>query len=673
MLYWLQNTQRRSSTLRKVIDRIRSSLESEVVIQTAVNEVATLLDLDSCVFFCCDLINQHVRILHECSRVTEQSSIRKNYTIAELEGLAPSLLRQDLVASGVVLGADMWRAVVRWVSQLRRPQVPTVAYLFGFPSYLLIPVRQQQPNAIGYLACLVRRSRLWTVADIEFMQSVAQQLEIALHQARLYEQTQRQAQREHLVNQITTQTRQSFDLEIILTEAISQLLEALQADRCLVHLVEPLDPSPSSPSSRSSTAFRRKHLYETCREPFAPSIADFDTDGPITRWVIQHRQPVVIPDVANDPRIGVNNTEYQRAEIKSSLVIPVQANDTLYGILYLNQCSSTRYWSEFDQQLAHAVADQLAISIQQAHLYARTQQQAIASAAQAQRLAETLRELQATQARLIQSEKMSSLGQLVAGLAHEINNPISFIYGNVPYIKDYIHDLLRLLEAYRTAYPQPAATVQAVMDDIELDFILGDLSHIISSMAAGAERIRQIVKALRNFSRLDEVGSKVVDIHDGLESCLSLISQQLEGILVIRDYGNLPSVECYPGLLNQVFMGLLMNALEALQALDTDPKRLTLRTEAVSDSEGEQHRVRITIANSGPSIPPEVQSKMFDPFFTTKAVGQGSGLGLAISYQIVVNQHHGQLECHSEPGKDTEFIVEIPVKSKPSRHLTVLR
>ncbi len=669
MLYRLRHAQHKSSTLRHVIDRIRSSLESGIVVQTAVDEVATLLELDCCAFFWCRASDRQIQVIQEHMRPEQQPSLLGHHSFDGLGTVVDSLLRHELIASGIVLGASGLHTFIRRLVRLHNRQPHATSSVLGFTSYLLIPVHQA-PAQLGYIACLVRRSRQWSVSDIEFMQSIAQQLEIALQQARLYEQTQRQAQRERLVNQITTQTRQSFDLETILTEAIAQLLEALQADRCLVHLVEPPSSSATTTESRSGKAFRRKHLYETCREPFPPSINDFDTDGPITRWVIQNRQSVVISDVTNDPRIGSNNAEYQQAQIKSSLVIPVQARDTLYGILYLNQCSQVRYWSEFDQHLAQAVTDQLAISLQQAHLYARTQQQAIASAAQAQCLAEALRELQTTQARLIQSEKMSSLGQLVAGLAHEINNPISFIYGNLPYVKDYLHDLVRLLEAYQTAHTPPAPIVQAVLDEIDLDFLQRDLSNIIASMASGAERIRQIVIALRNFSRLDEVGRKAVDIHEGLESCISLITHQLEGITIVRHYGKLPPVECYPSLLNQVFMGLLMNAADALhswkaenQVQDQTPaKSITIVTEMLVDSAEGKHRVRVTIANNGPPIPPEIQSKIFDPFFTTKDVGQGKGLGLAISYQIVVNQHHGQLECRSQPGQDTEFVVELPVR-----------
>jgi GAF domain-containing protein len=271
-----------------------------------------------------------------------------------------------------------------------------------------------------------------------------------------------------------------LDTETILTEAIAQLLEALEVDRCLVHLVEDLSNSEivelnpenalslagvqSAIATTRGDVFRRKHLYEVCRPPLSTSIDDFDTHGPITQWVIQNRQLVMIPDIAQDERIGQANLEYQKAQIKSSLVIPVQANGVLQALLYLNQCSHIRYWSKNDHKLAQAVADQLAISLQQAYLYTRTQQQAAHSAKQAQKMSAMIEELRLTQAQLIHSEKMSSLGRMVAGVAHEINNPVNFIYGNIPYVENYVSDLIRLVQAYQTYYPQPEAPIQKLAE-----------------------------------------------------------------------------------------------------------------------------------------------------------------------------------------------------------------
>ncbi len=289
---------------------------------------------------------------------------------------------------------------------------------------------------------------------------------------------------------------------------------------------------------------------------------------------------------------------------------------------------------------------------------------------QAQQLARALKELQQTQAQLIQTEKMSSLGQMIAGVAHEINNPVSFIHGNLEYVKKYTQNLLSIIRLYEHGYPK--SKIQEESEEIDLEFVMADLPKTLESMKVGTERIRQIVLSLRNFSRKDEADMKEVDIHQGIDSTLLILQNQLKAkpdrpeIVVVKNYGTLPKVECYAGQLNQVFMNIISNAIDAFdnynktrsaQEIHDNPNRITIHTEVAHP-----HWVTIGIADNGSGMAEEVKQRVFDPFFTTKPVGKGTGLGLLISYQIIVDKHGGRLKCFSELGKGTEFLIEIPVQ-----------
>lgn len=278
-------------------------------------------------------------------------------------------------------------------------------------------------------------------------------------------------------------------------------------------------------------------------------------------------------------------------------------------------------------------------------------------------------ELRRTQLKLAQEEKMSSLGQLVAGIAHEINNPINFIYGNLIHAQNYITDLLNLLRLYENHTINPIPEVQAFSSNIELEFIKQDLPHLLSSMAMGTERVEQIVRSLRLFSRLEDKESQLFNLHDGIDSTLIILSHRLKAsptrpiINIIKEYGDIPLVECYAGRLNQVFMNLLANAIDALEesvvnGKITDELIIWIRTKVIN----EEKSILIEIADNGTGIPPEVQQSIFEQFFTTKPLGKGTGLGLAIAHEIIVEKHGGTLRVNSTPGKGAQFLITIPIQ-----------
>jgi len=288
-------------------------------------------------------------------------------------------------------------------------------------------------------------------------------------------------------------------------------------------------------------------------------------------------------------------------------------------------------------------------------------------------LKNTLQNLQRAQGQMI-AEKMSSLGQLVAGVAHEINNPINFIHGNINHLSDYTHNLLELIQLYQTEFPHSTSTIQDKINDIDLEFINEDIFKILSSMTVGTERIREIVKSLRTFSRLDEAEVKQVDIHEGIETTLLILQHRLAAnakhpeIEVIRNYGKLPLVECYSGQLNQVFMNILINAIDAIEQVKAQrsfeqiyqhPSQITICTSAIN-----LDWVEIAIADNGLGMSADIQQRIFEPFFTTKPVGKGTGMGLSISYQIIIDKHHGKLNCFSNVGEGTKFVIQIPVRQE---------
>ncbi|MCW6051100.1 type IV pili methyl-accepting chemotaxis transducer N-terminal domain-containing protein [Lyngbya sp. CCAP 1446/10] len=311
--------------------------------------------------------------------------------------------------------------------------------------------------------------------------------------------------------------------------------------------------------------------------------------------------------------------------------------------------------------------EQFEIDLKQVELYQESCAATSKAEAQAAQIDSALRELKQTQAQLLHSEKMSSLGALMASIVHEINNPVSFIYGNLSHAEIYTQDLLYLLRLYREYYPNPCAEIQDQIEEMDLEFLVEDLPKVMSSMQMGSIRIREIVKSMGSFSRTDNSNMTPCDLHDSIDSTILILRNRLNAkkdrceIQIVKNYEKLPGVECYAGQINQVFMNLISNAIDALEEVaENQPNaqlKISIRTEVVGCD-----RVRVRIADTGSGMTAEVKKRMFEQFFTTKAIGRGTGLGLSIVYKILVENHRGTLRCESEPGKGTEFIIELPIQ-----------
>ncbi|MGI0485006.1 GAF domain-containing protein [Pantanalinema rosaneae CENA516] len=536
--------------------------------------------------------------------------------------------------------------------------------IVAFAGYPLV----LEDQLIGVMALFSRQPLTSAIQTV--MESLVNSIAVAID--RTWAREALLDSREALLFRLANQIRNSLDLDTILGKAVNEIRALLQIDRC--HFLWCW-----ADSNQSVLA-----ITHEAKLPELPSLVGEcpETQAkPLSEQVLSLNL-VRIDDVATDVNLNQPiRTVLQDLGITSQLLLPVETRSGQLGAIMCSHSSGMRSWSDREVELLQAVVDQIAIAIDQAELYAQTRAAAFAAQTQAQQLSQALHNLKQTQSQLIQSEKMSSLGQMVAGIAHEINNPVNFITGNLTHASNYIRDLLELVDLYHEHVPDTIPQIREYEEDIDVNFIAEDLPKLLSSMMLGAERIRQIVLSLRNFSRLDEAEMKPVDVHEGIDSTLLILQSRLKptgsgsAVQIIKEYGNLPKVECYAGQLNQVFMNVLANAIEALDdARDnarshqettpgfTDPK-IRIQTTQLDDD-----RVRISIQDNGVGMTEEVRKNLFDPFFTTKPVGKGTGLGLSISYQIVVEKHGGSFACFSEPGRGAEFRIEIPIKPMRCRN-----
>ncbi len=345
---------------------------------------------------------------------------------------------------------------------------------------------------------------------------------------------------------------------------------------------------------------------------------------------------------------------------------PIFYQGKFIGILYLENNLATGAFTSDRVTILNLITSQAAISLENSRLYQQAQDYG-------KQLEISLSDLKHMQLQLVQSEKMSTLGGLVSGIAHEINNPIGFITGNLEPAKEYIQDLLGLIDLYQQYYPEPIAEITKKIRALDLEYVREDLPKLIASMQEGVNRIYDVSVSLRTFSRADTQKAITCNIHEVIDSTILILKHRLKAsnsrpaIEIVKKYGDLPPVQCFPGQLSQVFMNLIANAIDALEdsnmgrsmeEIKANPNFITIITKPSED----QDNIVIQIKDNGPGMTPEVKQKIFDHLFTTKPVGKGTGLGLAICYQIVTEKHSGIIECISYPGEGTEFIIQIPVK-----------
>jgi signal transduction histidine kinase len=649
-----------------VITRIRESLDLETIFQTTVAEVRCLLKVDRvAIFRLYPELNWEGEFVCEDIGAGERSVLGERVTDHCFAERFAHLYEEGRVSTITDIYTENYPDCYLQLLEQFQVRASVIAPLM-------------KGKSLWGLLCIhqCHEPRIWEYLDTEFVGHVATHLGVAIQQTAYVSHVKKQAlqlaqalkqkrvaERQKTLTNTINKIRQSLDIETIFETTTQETLQLFQADRVVIYR---FNPDWGGEFIAESLALGWQPIV-TLNPHFADTFFQ-ETQGGRYRY----HESLAVDNIyeAGYPSCYVSFLE--KLEVKAYMIAPIFQRDDLWGLLAVYQNSQFRHWLKDDVDLLAQIGLQLGVALQQAELLEQTRSQAEA-------IKNTFQKLQQTQMQLFQNEKMAGLGQLVAGVAHEINNPVNFICANLKHVNAYAQDLLDLLKLYQDCYPHPLEVIEERQQEIDLDFMIEDFTKILSSMKLGTDRIVQLVLSLRNFSRKDQGKTQAVNIHEGIESTLLILQHRLRenfkrgGIELVKNYGSLPLIECYPAQLNQVFMNILSNAIDALedvmksdqvtQITEGDLWRPTLQIETrLIQTEEASQSVAISIRDNGVGIPQEVKENIFNPFFTTKPAGKGTGLGLSISYQIIVEKHQGQLKCLSELGQGTAFSIEIPVK-----------
>ncbi|MEH2362452.1 GAF domain-containing protein [Nostoc sp.] len=653
----LQRSMERQQALARIIAKMRQSLDVSTIFRTTTEEVCQLLKSDRL-------------------SVYRFNANWGGEFVSDYESANPQWQRNGKLGVGIVWDDTYLQETQGGRYRNNQTSVVDDIYSIGFTQCHLEILEQFHVKAFmiapifvgqelwGLLGAYQHSSpRHWEALEVEFFTQIATQLGVALQQAEYLEQVRSQtrqlalvAEQQQTLASVITKVRESLDLNAIFETTTQELRRVLNADRVVVFRFY-------SESNHNGGEIIAEDVASHFPSTLTAKVYDHCLGEKYSKKLCEGYIHA-ITDIYNSELDDCYISMLSRFQVRANLVIPMIKQGQLWGLLCIHQCQKSREWQESEIEFVSQIASQLGVALQHAVLLNHTQQQA-------SQLSEALEHLQQTQAHLLQTEKMSSLGLLVAGVAHEINNPVTFISGNLIHLHEYTQNLIKMLDIYQQVYPEPNLEIQRQAKLADLEFIAEDLPKLFSSLTLGAERIGEIVLSLRNFSRLDQAEVKPVDIRDGLDSTLLILQHRLKGnslhsgVKIVKQYGELPLVECFAGQLNQVFMNLLANAIDALEDLCGQSAKsgankhhplITMKTQLIAND-----WVQISIKDNGVGITKEVQARLFDPFFTTKPVGKGTGLGLSISYQIV-EKHGGKLQCLSQPGEGAEFVIEIPIK-----------